>query len=141
MNQYLIHRKYYVLYLHAMEELQKLIDERERLFNRVEPKSSVTDRDRVTGGTRVNSVEEYIIAMEQRHVKDRIEEAKAIVKDREEMMLLKEAELRRSKDLYTRIYVMKWIDGYKADRIIQSLDLSRSQVYNIIDYIRKQVER
>ena len=139
MRLYLMHRKLYLEYEQALQNVRDLIDERELLFTKTEPKSSVGEK--VSGGTRINKTEEYVIQMEQRHIKERLEEAKSILKDRQEIMLIKESELRRSKDLYTQIYLLKWVDGLKADKIVKELDISRSQIYNIIGHITKQIER
>ena len=39
------------------------------------------------------------------------------------------------------IYVAKWIDGLKNDAIVKQTGYSRSQVYNIVGHLTKQLER
>ena len=69
-----------------------------------------------------------------------------ILHERYDLMHMEEADLRKSKDVYDQVYVAKWIDGYKADKMIKVLRTrgvyySRSQIYNIMARIRQQIER
>lgn len=146
MKEYLTHRQYYLQFLQAQESLRTIIDEREMLFQMTQPKSSVSDTERVSGGTRTNKAEEYVIALEQRRIKERTEEAKDILQDRLLLLKQKESEIRKSQDIWTMVYVAKYIDGMKPDRIQRSLEYqdvyySRSQIYEILRHLKKQLER
>lgn len=148
MRLYIEHRKYYLAYQNALHNVERIIDEREQLLARVQPKSSLAEHEREfmasnpsSGGNFVNKVEEYVIESEQRKIKERLEEAKEILNERYEILEQKEREIRKSKDIYNVIYTYKWIDGLKADAIIVQTGYSRSQVYNIIKYIGKMIER
>ena len=139
MRLYLIHRKFYLAYIDAQDKVKKIVDEREDLLARVQPKSSLSEH--VDGGTRINKAEEYIIATEQKRIKERLTEAKEILKEREELLKQKEKELRQSRDIYNVIYTGKWVDGKKTEQIVIDTGYSRSQVYNIMGHISKQIER
>jgi len=149
MRLYLEHRKYYLAYQNALVKVDKIVNEREELLATVQPKSPLADHERefmkanpsVTGGQYVNKVEEYVIELEQRKIKERLAEAKEILNERYEILMLKERELRKSKDIYNVIYTYKWVDGLKAEAIIVQTGYSRSQVYNIIKHIGKMIDR
>lgn len=148
MRIYLEHRKYFIAYQHALKAVERIVDEREQLLAKVQPKSSLAEHEREfmksnppTGGQFINKVEEYVIEAEQRKIKERLEEAKAIMTERHGLLMQKENELRKSRDIYNTIYTMKWVDGQKTETIVRETGYSRSQVYAIIGHITKQIER
>lgn len=149
MRLYLIHRKYYLSFLQAQNNLEEILNEQEMLIQRVEPKSSLAEHERefmasnpTTGGRILTrKAEEYAIEVERRKIKERLAEAREILSDRKLLLEIKEEELRKSKDIYNRIYTCKWVDGMKAQAIIDETGYSRSQVYNIIDHLTAQLER
>lgn len=149
MRLYLEHRSYYISYLEAQKKLEDIINEYETILAKVQPKSSLAEHEREfsketilpPSGKKVNKAEEYAIAMEQRKIKERLSDAKLILQERFNLLDLKEQEIRKSRDIYNRIYTLKWIDGMKADAIIEETGYSRSQVYNILKHLNKQIER
>lgn len=149
MRLYLEHRGYYLSYLEAQKKLEDIINEYEAILAKVQPKSSLAEHEREfsketilpPSGNKINKAEEYAIAMEQRKIKERLSDAKLILQERFNLLDLKEQEIRKSRDIYNRIYTLKWIDGLKADAIIEETGYSRSQVYNILKHLNKQIER
>lgn len=149
MRLYLEHRKAYVLYLQALKAYENIINEYDLLFQRIQPKSALAEHEREfsnetilpPSGARVSKAEEYVIAAEQARISERLQAAKTILRERAEILEYKDKELRRSRDIYNQIYTLKWVDGLKADAIIQCTGYSRSQIYNIIGHITKQLER
>lgn len=144
--KYLKHRKMYLDYLQAQQDVQAILDEDAVLFQLTQPKSSISDKERVSGGSVIPKTELYIIRKEEAHINERLAEAHMILHERYDLMHMEEAELRKSKDVYDQVYVAKWIDGYKADKMMKALRTrgvyySRSQIYNIMTRIRKQLER
>lgn len=136
---YLDYKRYQLKYLEAQEAVNAILDERTVLFQKTQPKSSISETERVDGGTRVNKVEEYVIALEQRHINERLAEAKLIMMERRDMLQQKEAELRASKSIYDVIYVLKWLDGMRTKDIADEIAYSEAQVYRIIKKIRKNI--
>ena len=149
MRLYLEHRGYYLSYLEAQKKLEDIINEYEAILAKVQPKSSLAEHEREfsketilpPSGKKINKAEEYAITMEQRKIRERLFDAKLILQERFNLLDLKEQEIRKSKDIYNRIYTLKWIDGMKAETIIEETGYSRSQVYNILKHISKQIER
>lgn len=148
MRLYLEHRKYYLEYLHAQKRVESILNEQEELLEMVQPRSSLANHEREhmasnppASGQRVNKAEEYVIELEQRHIRERLTDARQILADREMLLKQKESEIRKSKDIYNVVYVYRYVDGIKADLIVQRTGYSRSQIYNILGHLKKQLER
>lgn len=136
------------MYKDAVDRVERVLNEYEVISQKVQPKSSLAEHEREFSplvvaalGQSINKSEEYVIAMEQHKIEERLHSAKLILQERTELLRLKEEELRRSKSIYNMIYTAKWVDGLKPDAIVRETGYSRSQVYNIINHITKQVER
>lgn len=149
MRLYLEHRKQYLLFLDAQNRLEQIINEYDVISQKVQPKSALAEHEREfsnemilpPSGTKVNKAEEYAISMQQRHIRERLNDAKLILQERMTLLDIKEQEIRKSRDIYNMIYVAKWIDGLKPDGIVKQTGYSRSQVYNILGHLTKQLER
>lgn len=136
----------YIQYQQTMQMVQSILDEQMLLFQMTQPKATSTDDDRVSGGSTIPSADRYVIEMEERHIKERLQEAKEMLYDRQ--MLLKQAEedLRKSEHTYDIVYTARWVDQYnfkRMQKVLQSKGIyySRSQLYNIIKRISRQIER
>lgn len=135
---YLTHNKRYCEYLQAQSDLKEVTDEYEVVFQRTQPKGNYSER---VSGTPKNKTEEYVIEVERRHLKRRIEDAKEIVETKKFLLDLAEEDLRKSHDIYDLIYTKRWIDHKKPKDIYRELDLmgisySRSHIYEIIKRIK-----
>ena len=145
---YLEHRKQYLLYREASDNVERILNEYEMIAQKVQPKSSLAEHEREFSpvvvaalGQSINKSEEYVIAMEQHKIEERLYSAKLILQERTELLRLKEEELRKSKNIYNMVYTLKWVDGLKPDAIVKETGYSRSQVYNIINHLQAQLER
>lgn len=149
MRLYLEHRGYYLSYLEAQKKLEDIINEYETILAKVQPKSPLAEHEREfsketilpPSGKKVNKAEEYAIVMKERKIRERLTDAKIILQERFTLLDLKEQEIRKSKDIYNMVYTAKWIDGLKPDAIVKQTGYSRSQVYNILGHLTKQIER
>lgn len=148
MRLYLEHRKLYLQYKEALQKVENVLNEYEVISAKVQPKSSLSEHERefspvvvAAFGQSINKSEEYVIAMEQHKIEERLYSAKLILQERAELLKFKEEEIRKSKDVYNMIYTAKWIDGLKPDAIVKQTGYSRSQVYNILGHLNKQLER
>lgn len=148
MRLYLEHRKLYLQYREAAQKVENVLNDYEIISAKVQPKSSLAEHERefspvvvAAFGQSINKSEEYVIAMEQHRIEERLYSAKLILQERTELLKLKEEEIRKSKDIYNMVYTAKWIDGLKPDAIVKQTGYSRSQVYNILGHLTKQLER
>ena len=140
---YLEHRKRYVEYKQACNDLQTILDEWTLAFQRTLPKISYGDK---VQGNPVNKIEEYIIEVEEKGLQQRKEKAEQIIDGRVKLLNLAEQDLRKSKNIYDLIYTLKWVDGLRPKDVYRKLDLmgmnySTSQIYEITKRIRAQIER
>lgn len=125
-------------YILSMQEVDKILNEKELLFQRTQPKSPVMDVERVSGGSPENKIETYIVELERKKIDERLKKAKEIMYDRHELYLLTSENLKGSRDKYDMIFVLKWIDGKNAKDISRLLHYSESHVYRMINKIKKR---
>ena len=127
-------------YILSMQEVDKILNEKELLFQRTQPKSPVMDQERVSGGSPENKIESYIIELERKKIDERLKRAKEIMNDRHELYLLSLEDLKRSKDKYDIVFVLKWMDGKNAREISKIMHYSESHVYRMINKIKKKAK-
>ena len=58
---YLDYIRYKIKYIESQKTVNDILDEKTLIFQRTQPQSSISDSERVDGGTRVNKTEEYVI--------------------------------------------------------------------------------
>lgn len=138
------HRKEYNEYVQAQAILNNVIDEYIKAFQKTQPHSPCYSGIQMNG--HVNRVEEYVIEVENRDLKRRAEDAERVLYLKRELLDLKEAELRKSHNIYDLLYLGKWVDHKKVSEIIRELDFkgicySTTQVYEIIKRIKAEIER
>lgn len=140
---YLEHNKRWNEYIQAQQDLQNVLDEWEVVFQRTQPKVKYGEH---TSGSPVNKVEEYVIEVERRQLRKRIEDAKEVINAKKELLDIAEEQLRKSRDIYDLIYTKKWVDHKRPKDIYRELDFmgmsySRSHIYVVIKRIRQQIGR
>ena len=143
--KYLIHRRRYIEYLQAQEDLNRVLDEWVLAFQKTQPKSQ-TYGDKVQSSVTGSMLDEYVIAVEDKRLYARIKSAREIMYGKGELLQIEEDELRKSKNIYDLIYTYKWVDGLKPKEIYRKLDMlgmtySESQIYEIRKRIKHQIER
>lgn len=136
---YVDYMQYKLRYFESQKIVNDILDEKTLIFQKTQPQSSFSDTERVDGGKKVNKTEQYVITMEQRHINERLEEAKAIMRERKALMIQKESELRDSMDIFDIVYILKWFDGLNAKQISKRINYSEAQVYRMLKVIRKNL--
>ena len=122
-------------YMEAQMLCDEILTEKQALFAMTQPSSIDYGRDRVEGGRQSNPMETYMIRKEKAQIEQRLSEAKTILKDRYELLKVKERELRESKHIYDKIYRMRYLDRLRVYRIARKVNYSESQVYRILQDI------
>lgn len=128
-------------YLLTKRDYDALISEKERLFAQTQPKATRFDKEKVKNSNISNAFDDYLIAKEQKRLDERLEEIRSIVQDRGKLLEIAETELRQSKDIFDRIFRMRYLDGYSCARIAKAIHYSRSQVYRILDVMRENTRQ
>ena len=134
---YIQYNEFKIKYYNAQKDYDDILSEKERLFARTQPQATVYDKEKVNGGSPSNAFDEYLVEKEKKNIDNRLKEARSILEDRERLLKLKEEELRRSGDWHDKAYVYKYIEGLKVREIKFKMPYCRSQIYEILNKIRK----
>lgn len=130
----------YEIYKNKFYEAQRkyndILNEKEELFAKTQPKATNITGEKTTGGKRENLFDEYLIQKEKKNIDARLKEVKSILDDRERLLKLKEQELRASKHSYDKIYKYKYLDRLTVEKITKLVSYSRPQVFRILKKIR-----
>ncbi len=113
----------------------ELLDIKAELFVRTQPGSIDPGKQPGGGGTQDSPFDQYIIAKEQKQLDQRIAQAWDTICRLERLVDLQRAELRRSRDLWDRIYVAKHLDHLSVTIISVRCWISRSAVYRSLKKI------
>lgn len=115
----------------------KLLSQKEDLFQRTQAQAIEYDKPIVKGGINANKLETYMMEMEERNLDEKICKARELLEHRGTLLSLKEMELRASNDRFDIVYRMYFLDGIKPSTIAHALAYSESQIYRIIDAIKR----
>lgn len=134
----------YELYKNKYYEVQKkyndILNEKEELFAKTQPKAVQIKGDKTAGGKHTNTFDDYLIQKERKNIDKRLEEVKSILDDRERLLKLKEVELIASKHSHDKIYRCRYLDRLTIEKTARISNYSRSQVFNILKEIRSKLK-
>lgn len=128
-----------IRYLKSRDDVETILEERERLFGITQPHSMQYDQDRVVTSPS-NSIEAYIVLKEQTKIEQRLTEAKGILQERAEFLSVMEKDLRKSRDIEDRIYCMRYLDKLKIHKIKKAVHYSEAQIYRILGTIKETIK-
>lgn len=109
------------------EELFKLINKRDELFLKTQPKSSKFDKEKVDSKSTKNMMEEYVIQKE--YLNERIMQLNITLDDIDQVLKRKRDELKQSKNIYDRIYYYYCIERLSIYKVSCLINYSESQIY------------
>ena len=116
------------------EELFKLINKRDELFLKTQPKSSKFDKEKVDSKSTRNMMEEYVIQKE--YLNERIMQLNITLDDIYQVLKRKRDELRQSKNIYDRIYYYRIIERLSMYKIATLVGYSKEQTYRYFKKIK-----
>ena len=116
------------------KKFEELLLTKEKIFADCLPSGIRYDKD-VVQTTPSDPMIRYVENLEE--VNNKIAQTREALKDWEILLKLKERELRESKVINDRIYVMKYLDQISVSRISGILNYSKRQTYRIIGKIEK----
>lgn len=87
-----------------------------------------------------NKFDSYLIAKEKAKIDERIEEMQQILEERRNLLKIRERDLYESKNLFDKAYRMKYLETKPVPELVRKLHTSRTQVYRILKFIKKQIE-
>ena len=127
------------IYIELQAKYEAVMLEKERLFTRVMPNAINYDKEDIQTSISSNMLDEYILALERNKVDERLESIKSMLDDRQRLLTMKEQALRKSPDKYDRLYVLRYLDGMGVKQITRRMYLSKTQVYRLLDDIRRKI--
>lgn len=136
---YIEYQDYKKKYIEAQKKYDEILSQKEKLFSMTQPKATTFDKERISGGISTNTFEEYLIAKEEKKIDEQLEEIKSILDDRERLLVIKEKELRISKDWHDKIYTYYFIDKLSTYKIEKRVPYSQKQIWNIVEKIKKNI--
>lgn len=127
-------------YYEAQRKYNEILNEKEELFAKTQPKAMKLTGEKTSSGKKENAFDEYLIQKEKKNIDQRLEEVKSILDDRERLLKLKELEIRASNHSHDKIYRCRYIDRLTIEKTARISNYSRSQVFNILKEIRKHLK-
>lgn len=137
---YIEYEEYKNKYYEVQKKYNDILNEKEELFAKTQPKATQINGEKTAGGKHINAFDDYLIQKERKNIDQRLEEVKSILDDRERLVKLKEQELRISNNSYDKIYRFRYIDRLTIEKTARLSNYSRSQVFNILKEIRKHLK-
>ena len=130
-----------IKYTALQEQFAHILLEKERLYTKTLPSAIRYDKEKVLSTIDGNPLEEFVINVEDKALDDKIDRFRQLLKDWAVLLEVKEGELRRSKDVYNRIYVLKYLDNYSVSRIAKVLHYERTQIYRKLKQMWKRCNK
>ena len=140
MNVFVEYEKFKKKYLLVLSNYNDLLQRKEDLLAETQPHSQSFDKEPVSGGTKPNRFDQYLINKEKENLDELLKETKSILEDRKMLLDLKREELRQSKSAYDRIYWYRYIERYKVSRISMAVGYSEAQTYRILHKIEERIK-
>lgn len=116
-------------YAAVQDSFARALMEKERLFTRTLPSAIRYDKDKVQNSVDDNPLEDFVISADEKELDEKIKRYRMLLDDWRVLMDVKEQELRRSKEIYNTIYVMRYLDGFSVSRIAKLLHYNRQYIY------------
>jgi len=138
---YIEYEAYKSKYYDTQKQYNDILNEKEKLFSMTQPKSMKFDGEPVKGGVHKNIFDEYLLLKEQKNIDQRLKEIKAILEDRENLLSLKEEELKNSTNVQDKIYVCRYINRMKVYKISRLVGYSEAQIYRLLKTIKSNINK
>ena len=116
------------------KELFETINKRDELFQKTQPKSSKFDKEKIDSKKFKNMMEEYVI--EKEYLDEKIVQLNITLDDRYQVLKRKRDELKQSKNIYDRIYYLRYIERLSVYRISILIGYSKEQTYRYLKKIK-----
>ena len=115
--------------------------EKERLFTITQPKAITYDKDTVQTSPNGDVLDNYVIALEEEKIEEKLAPIRRLLKDRERLLYIKERELRESPDRHDKVYVCRFLEGMSIRGIAKNLNYSKSEIYRTLQSIKKHINK
>lgn len=137
---YVTYEQFKLKYYETQKQYNEILNEKEQLFLKTQPKATKFDKEKVTGGVSTNTFDEYLIEKERKQIDERLEEVKIILEDRRHLLELKKEELKHSTNIQDKIYYYKYIDKMRVEKIGRLVGYGEAQVYRVLRTIKNNLK-
>ena len=115
--------------------------EKERLFTITQPKAITYDKDTVQTSPSGDMLDNYVIALEEEKIEEKLKPYRDLLFGSEDFLDLKERELRKSTDIFDKIYVLRYLEGMSIKNISKQMNYSRAQTYKKVQSIQRRIKK
>lgn len=136
MELFIEHYKLNEEYKEAEKEFEKALAKKSQLMYSVLPKSANFENELVKGSSS-NKFLNYTIKMEE--VDKEINVRRNLRDVLEYRLKLKEIELNNSSNILDKVYLLKYVDERKVRYICIKTNYSKTQIYRILEEIKKKI--
>lgn len=120
----------------SQRRFAQLLMEKERIFANTLPCGIRYDKDVVQSSPTV-PLETYVADLEE--IEKKLSQVRDSVKDWEILLSVKERELRESKEIPDKVYVMRYLDKMSVNKVSNNLSYSKRQIFRILNKIEKNI--
>ena len=124
-------------YEQSLARYNELLDEKEQLFVKTQPKGIDYTKDVVKHSATNKTNDMYLIALERSKIDERLKECNIITNERKSIVDLLEGKLRVSNNRCDIVYCLKYVDELSIRQIATRLNYSRSQIFRILKKINR----
>ena len=111
------YERYSAKFNEVQERFMQVLLEKERLFTKTLPNAIRYDRDQVQCSVDGNPLEDYVISLDEENIDEKLNQLRESMKDWEILLRLKEKELRSSPVISDKVYLYRYVDGYRIGKI------------------------
>ena len=135
---YLEYESFRLKFHQIQERFDEALTEKEKLITKAMPSATRYDKESVKCNSNGNPNEDYVIALEEKKIDEKISRLRRELEKREKLLEMKEKELRKSQEIHDKIYLLKKVDGKSIDDVAFMLNYSRSWTYKMWHQIQKR---
>lgn len=121
----------------SQRRFAQLLMEKEKIFASTLPSGIRYDKD-VVQSTPSDPMERYVGDLED--IEKKLSQVRDSVKDWEILLSAQERELRESKEIPDKVYVMRYLDKMSVGKIAYIISYSKRQVFRILKKIEKIIQ-
>ena len=125
----------------AQVMFEEALLEKERLFTITQPKAITYDKDVIQTSPCGDVLDRYVIALEDEHIEEKLRPFRELMMNRESLLDVKERELRKSADVFDKMYVYRFLEGMSIRGISKIMNYSRAQTYKKLQSIHKKIKK
>lgn len=119
------------------KKLFDLLEKRDNIFDKTQPKSTPMDKEIVDGKNPINTIEEYLVQKE--YLNEEIDQLNQTLDDWYQILNRKKVIFKDSKHILDRIYYLRLIEILEPWKIANLIPCDRATVYRYMGVLSKKI--